>query len=169
MVHAQVIWVYVNKIGNCKKCLRCKWWHAIALSHFITCISTFLWMTCPTPKQEKNSREGGWLSVHVLYLVSTLSGRIEKGFRIKHRVHLTLTVEPISSAFESAFELFESAFELGESAFELDSDLWLWNLREVLHRIMHFALQKIWRVPLTWGCLWPATVEPVSGRYGVKE
>ena len=59
------------------------------------------------------------MSVHVLYLVSTLSGRIEKGFRIKHRVHLTLTMEPISSAFESAFELFESAFELGESAFEL--------------------------------------------------
>ena len=38
---------------------------------------------------------------------------------IRHRVHLTLTVEPISSTFESAFELFESAFELGESAFEL--------------------------------------------------
>ena len=59
------------------------------------------------------------MSVDVLYLVSTLSCRIEKGFRIKHRVHLTLTVEPILSAFESAFELFESAFELGESAFEL--------------------------------------------------
>ena len=59
------------------------------------------------------------MSVDVLYLVSTLSGRIEKGFRIKHRVHLTLTVEPISSTCESAFELFESAFELGESAFEL--------------------------------------------------
>ena len=33
---------------------------------------------------------------------------------IKYRVHLTLTVEPISSTFESAFELGESAFELGD-------------------------------------------------------
>ena len=39
-------------------------------------------------------------------------GPNQKGFRIKHRVPLTLTVEPISSAFESAFELVESALEL---------------------------------------------------------